>query len=154
MNLSEKINWKVKWLIEKFKDGSKYAQEEFEENILVNTGIQLMEDLLIGAGGTVFNNANAHIGVGNGTAAATASQTDLQGASKTRKAMEATYPQRSGQTLSFRSVFGSSDANYAWEEFAIFNNASAGVMLNRKVENKGTKASGETWTVTCTVTIS
>lgn len=154
MKLTEKINWKVNWVIEKFKDGIKYAEESFDENILVNAGIQLMEDLLIGAGGTVFSNANAHIGVGNSNTAAAAGQTDLQGASKTRKAMESGYPQRSGQTVSFRSVFGSSDANYAWEEFAIFNNASTGTMLNRRVENKGTKASGETWTVTCNITIS
>jgi len=155
MNLTEKIKWHIKWQIEKAKDNVVYAIETFEENLLVNTGIGLLEDLLIGAGGTVFNNANSHIGVGDSTTAAAASQTDLQAATnKLRKAMEATFPSRASQTLSFKSVFGTSDANYAWEEFGIFNAAAAGTMLNRKVENKGTKASGETWTITVTVTIS
>jgi hypothetical protein len=99
----------------------------------------------------VFSNANAHIGVGNGTTAFDVAQTDLQGASKTRKAMESGYPTRSGAQLTFRSVFGTSDANYAWEEVGIFNASSAAQMLSRKVENKGTKASGATWTVTVTL---
>ena len=155
MNLTEKIKWHIKWQIEKAKDNVVYAIETFEENLLVNTGIGLLEDLLIGAGGTVFNNTNSHIGVGDSTTAAAASQTDLQAATnKLRKAMEATFPSRAAQTLSFKSVFGTADANFAWEEFGIFNAAAAGTMLNRKVENKGTKASGETWTITVTVTIS
>lgn len=136
MKLTEKINWKVNWVVEKFKDGVKYAEEKFDENILVNTGIQLMEDLLIGAGGTVFNNANAHIGVGNSNTAAAASQTNLQGASTLRKAMESGYPQRSGQTVSFRSVFGSAEANYAWEEFAIFNASTPGLCLTDVLKTK------------------
>ena len=161
--------WEVSWRLEKrrealedFAEGSdefhrRFAPYEIIEgrgNILVNAGIQLMLDLLIGAGGTVFSNANAHVGVGDSTTAAAASQTDLQAATnKLRKAMEATYPSRSGQTLTFRSVFGASDANFDWEEWAIFNASSAGTMLNRKVQNFGTK-SGGTWTLTVTVTIS
>ena len=41
-----------------------YDEERHHGNLLVNAGIQLLEDLLIGAGGTVYSNANAHIGVG------------------------------------------------------------------------------------------
>lgn len=131
-----------------------YEVIEGEGNILVNSGIQLLLDLLIGAGGTVFSNANAHIGVGDSTTAAAAGQTDLQAATnKLRKAMEATFPSRASQTLTFKSVFGTGDANFAWQEWAIFNDASAGAMLNRKVESFGTK-SGGTWTFTVTITIS
>lgn len=100
-------------------------------NLLTNAGAQLVEDLLIGAGGTVFSNANAYIGVGNGTTAVSAAHTDLQGASKTRKAMNATFPSRSSQTLTFKATFGTSDANYSWEEMAAFNASSAGTMLSR-----------------------
>ena len=52
---------------------------EAEGNILVNAGIGLLEDLLIGAGGTAYSNANAYIGVGDSTTAATAAQTDSPG---------------------------------------------------------------------------
>lgn len=142
------------WRIAKYASDAEYAAGNPYEvsilpgNITVNAGIQLMLDLLIGAGGTVYNNANAYIGVGDSTTSESASQTDLQAATnKLRKAMSAGYPSRSGQTLTFRSVFGPSDSNYAWNEFAVFNAASAGTMLNRKVNSQGTKASGQTWTI-------
>jgi hypothetical protein len=108
---------------------------------------------VIGEAVTEFNNANAHIGVGNSTTAFAASQTDLQGASKTRKAMEATYPTRATNVLTFRSLFGTGDANHAWDEWGVFNAAAAGVMLNRKVEAFGTKTAAAQWQLTVTLTV-
>lgn len=103
---------------------------------------------------TFFTNANAHIGVGDSSTAFNASHTDLQAASnKLRKAMDATYPQRSANVLTFKSTFTTSDANFAWEEWGIFNASSSGVMLNRKAESLGTKTSAQTWAITCTLTV-
>ena len=132
------------------------AISEIDGNLLLNEGIALLLDLLIGAGGTAYNNANSYIGVGDSSTAESASQTGLQAASnKTYKAMQATYPSRSAQTVTWRSVFASGDANYAWNEFTIVNASSdTGTNLNRKVSSQGTKASGQTWTVDVTVTIS
>lgn len=104
--------------------------------------------------GTNFDNTNAYIGVGNGTTAFAATQTDLAGASKTRKAMDATYPQVSTNVITFRSTFGTGDANYAWEEWGVFNASTAGTMMNRVVANNGTKAGTETKVVTVTITLS
>lgn len=130
-----------------------YAVEEVEGNILVTAGITAMLNLLIGAGGTAFNNANANLGVGDSATAAAIGQTDLQaGANKARASMVATYPQVSTNTVTFRSDFTGAVANYAWAEWGTFNAAAAGTMLNRKVEALGTKASG-TWTLTVTITI-
>lgn len=131
-----------------------YESLEYDGNLYVNAGIALTLDLLIGAGGTVFSNANAHIGVGDSSTAASAGQTNLQAATnKFRKAMEATFPSRSAQTLTFKSSYGSGEANFAWEEWAIFNDSTAGTMLNRKVQSFGTKAGG-TWVLTATFTLS
>ena len=125
------------------------------ENILVNAGIQLMLDKLIGAAGTVFDNANAHIGIGDSNAAPAAGQTDLQAASnKVRKAMDATYPQRSGQTMTWRCTFATSEGNFSIQEAAVFNAAAAGAMLNRLLAALGTKTSATTLQVTATLTIS
>ena len=102
---------------------------------------------------TFFDNTNAYIGVGDSTDAFDATETDLQASSnKVRKAMEASYPQRSGAELTFRSLFGTSDANFDWEEWGIFNNSTAGVMLNRKVEDLGTKADTQSWQITAVLT--
>lgn len=108
-----------------------------------------------GTTGTSFDNANAYIGVGDSTTAFAATQTDLQAATnKLRKAMDATYPTTAANVLTFRSTFGTSDANYAWQEWGVFNASSAGTMLNRKVESLGTKPSSQTWQFTVTLTLS
>lgn len=80
-------------------------------------------------------------------------ETDLAGASKTYKGMEATFPSSASQKATFKSSFGSSDANYAWEEWVVKQVTSA-KCLNRKVESMGTKASGSTWTLEVDITLS
>lgn len=107
----------------------------------------------IGEAVTPFSNANAHLGVGDSTTAFAASQTDLQAATnKLRRAMDASYPQRSTNVVTFRATFGTSDANWAWQEWAIFNGSSGGTMASRKVESLGTKTSASTWQLTVTLT--
>lgn len=178
MNKHDAFVWKAEWRVEKFhgeynrelylaKKQLPYEVIEREGNLLTYGGVSNIWECLIGNGTataaqalTYFNNANAHIGVGNSTTAAAATQTDLQGASKTRKAMEATYPTHTDGTgaasnaqIVFRSVFATGDANYAWEEWGVFNASTAGRMLNRKVEALGTKTSSAAWTLTVTLSI-
>lgn len=124
--------------------------------MLVTTGVNHMLGLAIGESLTKFDNSNAAIGVGGGTGATTAAaigQTDLQGLNTTRKGMDASYPTRNGNAATFRATFGTSDANHAWQEIAVFNSTSGGVMLSRKVEDMGTKTSSATWVVTLTLTV-
>lgn len=141
---------------------------EREYNLLMYGGSSTRWEALIGNGTatagqalTYFNNAQAAIGVGDSTTAAAATQTDLQAASnKLRKAMDATYPTHTDATTSgaasivFRSTFGTSDANFHWQEWIIANSATAatGRALNRKVEDLGTKASSASWQFTVTLT--
>lgn len=112
---------------------------------LTNAGRDFMAGATIGAEATLFDNANAHIAVGNGTTAFAATQTDLQGTSKFRKAMDAGYPTRSGNVLTFKSTYAGAEANFAWEEWGVTNAATGGTLLNRVVEYNGTKQSGQTW---------
>ena len=122
---------------------------------LVNLARDLIADAITGgASYTKFNNANAYIGIGDSSTAHAAAQTDLQAATnKTRKAMDATYPSRSANVLTFRATFGTGDANYAWNERGIFNASSSGQMLSRKVISLGTKTSSASWQITCTDTV-
>lgn len=106
----------------------------------------------VGAPTPVFDNANSFIGVGDGVTAFVATQTDLVGASKFRKAMDATFPTAAGNVLTFKSTFGIADANFAWNEWGVFNAVAAGTMLNRKQEALGTKPSNQTWAFTVTLT--
>ncbi|HEY6021700.1 MAG TPA: hypothetical protein VIY48_18080 [Candidatus Paceibacterota bacterium] len=120
---------------------------------LTNAARDVIASLVVGAGGTVWNNANAYLGVGDSSTAFAVAQTDLQAASnKLRKAMDATYPTLAANVQTFRSTFATGDANWAWNEWGIFNAAAAGTMLLRKVESLGTKTSAQSWQFTTTIT--
>lgn len=156
------IKYRTEWVIRKYKDDQDYqANNPYEVtridgNLLLNEGITALLTLLIGGGGTAFSNANAYLGVGDSDTAASASQTGLQASTnKLYAAMSSTYPQVSNQTVTFRSAFGSSDANFAWKEFTAANgNSDSATNLNRKVSDQGTKASGQTWTLDLAITLS
>jgi hypothetical protein len=121
---------------------------------LTNAGRDFIATAIINDSPTPFDNTHAYLGSGDSTTAFDVTHTDLQAASnKLRKAMEATYPQRAANVLTFRSLFGTSEANWAWQEWALFNAASAGVMLSRKVESLGTKTSAQSWQLTAELTV-
>lgn len=154
--------WRVKTTLEKYANrreyqaGSPYEVLHDEGNMLVNVGINLIWTLVAGGTGTPFNNANAHIGVGDSSVAENANQTDLQAAdNKLRKGMVTGYPVfGSAQKIVFRSEFTENEANFDWREWGVFNAATGGTMLNRKVANSGTKASGSIWVFTVEITLS
>lgn len=103
---------------------------------------------------TAFSAANARIGVGDSATAYAATQTDLQAATnKLRKGMDASFPTVATNVLTFRATFGTAEANFAWQEWGVFNAAAAGTMLCRKVESLGTKTSAQSWQMTATVTL-
>lgn len=145
-----------------------YEVIEREDNLLLYGGASCLWECLIGNGTgtaaqtlTYFDNGNAHLGVGDSATAAAATQTDLQAVTnKLRKAMDATFPTHADATTSgaasivFKATFSTSDANWAWEEWGIFNGASGGRMLNRKAETLGTKTSAATWALSITMTLS
>jgi hypothetical protein len=176
--LHEHAKWRIKWRLEKFNDAVDHADTlgrqpdeviEVDRNLLMYGGVSNLWECLIGNGTTssgqtltYFNNANAAVGVGDSSTAAVATQTDLVASSnKLRVAMNASYPQHTdgvvsgSATITFQASFGTTQANYAWNEVAIFNSASAGIgrMLNRLVQSFGTK-SGGTWSMTVQITIS
>jgi hypothetical protein len=159
----EKGKWKTKWTIikydseEDYKKGKVAKIEEYDGNILLNEGINLIWTLVCGGSGTPFNSANAYIGVGDSTTAESATQTGLQAATnKLYKPMDSGYPiYGSNQQAIFQATFGASDANFTWNEITVANGGSdSAVNLNRKVVSMGTKASGAVWTARVTITIS
>jgi hypothetical protein len=158
--LKDQVLAKKVWTFTKYRDDQAFERGEFYErriivgNVLLNEGITALQNLLIGNAETNFGNANAYIGVGDSATAAAASQTGLQASTnKLYKAMSATYPQISGQTTTWRAAFGSSEANFPWQEFTVSNgNSDSADNLNRLVSDQGTKASGQTWTIDVAIT--
>jgi hypothetical protein len=129
-----------------------YEVIDGEGNLLLNSGIDEMWDLIVGDSANHYNNASAQIGVGDSSTPASPSQTDLQAATnKTYKGMESGYPTSASQKATFKASFGDSEANYAWNEWVVKQSTSS-KCLNRKVESLGTKASG-TWTLEVNITL-
>lgn len=150
----------ARWVVRKYASDEDYrldrpfAVSVIADNLLLNEGITALQNLLVGNAETSFGNANACLGVGDSSAAESASQTGLQAAAnKLYKAMQATYPQIAGQVTTWRAVFGSAEANFDWNEFTVANgNSDSADNLNRKVSAQGTKASGQTWTLDLQIT--
>ncbi len=176
----DSVSWKAKWHIDKFRDstgdvakmlrlGASMAEvlrqfpeafitmEEWTANVALNEGLQELIDVICGIGTpTKWDSGNARLGVGDSNTAENASQAGLQAATnKTYAPMDSGYPVRTNQTAEWRATFGGSDANYAWEEYTVVNASSdSGKNLNRKTASKGTKSSGETWTLSLQITFS
>ena len=121
---------------------------------ITNAGAVLAAQCLMNDSATFLNSTNSHLGVGDSTTAFAAAQTDLQAASnKLRKSMESGYPSRSSGALTFRALYSTSQANFAWEEWGVFNASTGGTMFSRKVESLGTKTSAQSWQLTATITL-
>ena len=128
---------------------------EVPDNLLVNEGIGELLDLLCGLGSPTVFGTGSYIGVGDGTTAAAAADTVLAGSNKDYQAMESGYPQRANQTVTWRAIWGSTEGNFAWQEWTVANgNSGSSKNLNRKVAPLGTKGSGSSWTLTVTITVS
>ena len=118
---------------------------------LTNVGRDFIAKAIINDGATFFDSSNAHVGVGDSSTAFSVGQEDLQGSNKTRKVVDSA-PIRNGNEIEFRVIFESDQANHAWSEWGVFNHASSGEMLNRKVENLGAK-SGGVWMLTVILSV-
>lgn len=166
---------KKKWTIQRFKNDAAYqarqptsvvdgkgnilsAISEFEQNVLLNEGINnvLLPVLCGTASPTVYDNANARLGVGtDGTTAESASQSGLQGGTTSFATMDTGYPSVGSQTATWKATFDGTTANQDWKEFTTVNAADdTGDNLNRKVSDQGTKADGQVWVLTLEITFS
>jgi hypothetical protein len=115
---------------------------------------------------TKFSATSARIGVGTVSTAATSADTKLGGdtgsASTTSYyALVSSAPvittTATPCTLVFTASFATGVANFAWAEFGTDNYTASSVygqgavFLNHGISSQGTKASGQTWTVTETL---
>lgn len=162
--------WRPILRVEKFHgdDLSRAPYEVIERagNLLTTAGLGRITSLIIGGGGQAVTNTAARLGVGNSSTAAAVGQTDLQAAAGSSnrqfKTMDATYPQQSAGVITFRSTFGTTLANFAWNEWGIDvgtptvsdGTTVAALLLNRAVQSLGTKTSAGTWVATATITLS
>jgi len=150
--------------------------EDTFENLFTTTGVNTLFTIALSGVGTAntsgsaalataeFNSTQSRIGVADGTTAATASDSDIQSTGSNKEwLVVSSAPVVSTNTMTFTTTFGTGDANYAWNNFGIDNcggsNAtsttrSGGTMLDHVVSAQGTKASGQSWVPSFSLSIS
>lgn len=156
----ESAEWQVlKYRGDSVDEKDLYEVIEGHGNLLTYGGASAFWNRLVNATPTVgvFNLANTYLGVGDGVTGAANTQTTLQGSNtllKQATAVNHTDATTAGaQQATLITTFATGDANFAWQEWGVFNAASAGRMLNRKVESLGTKTSAATWQLTLTLSL-
>lgn len=141
-------------------------------NLLTTVGLARLTSLFEGGGGAVFNAAQAIVGVGSSSTAATVGDTHLGGDGSTTTAWyqgaDSGYPTQSGGTISCNATVGTGNGNFTggWQEWCLGiatgtitpggTLASVGtgaIMFNHKIANLGVKASGAIWTAQTTAVI-
>jgi hypothetical protein len=142
-----------------------YLTTEVEGNLITTAGWTRLMSLLTATGSTQALSALAvRIGVGNSNTAEAYTDTDLgaSAGSSNRYFQPVTGAATLGtRTTAFAATFGTADGNLAWNEFGldvgtptVAGGTTVGALLfNHKAGiAQGTKASGQTWTATATLT--
>jgi hypothetical protein len=147
-------------------DVTPYLASEVLGNLITTAGWTRLMSLLTAGGGQALTATSVRIGVGNGSTSEAYGDTDLAAAagSSNRYFQPVSAGGTLGtRTLAFAATFGTSDGNFTWNEFGIdvgtptvAGGTTVGALLfNRKAGiAQGTKASGQTWTATATITFS
>jgi hypothetical protein len=144
-----------------------YLSTDVVGNLITNAGWTRLMNLLTAQGGTqALTSTSVRIGVGNSNTAEAYADTDL-GASAGAGNRYFQPVSGSGslgtRTLAFAATFGTADGNFAWNEFGLdvgTPTVAGGTTVNALLFNhkagiaQGTKASGQTWTATSTLTFS
>ena len=128
-------------------DGQIKDQRQLK-NLIVNTGLNFicsrMKDTTDGA--------MSHMGLGSGTTAAAAGDTDLGSILGAREGLDSTTV--TDNTITYVASFEAGDATGAVTEAGLFNALTAGTMLCRTVFPVVNKGASDTMSVTWTITLS
>jgi hypothetical protein len=130
---------------------------------LTNDGRDYMTGACVVNPAQLFDATNATIGVGTSTTAFNVTQSDLIAAASVKAygVVDGAPTNSPANQLQFVATFGTAVANFAWNEWGVFNSTGVAptaseTMLSRKVESPslGTKTTAQSWEITCTLTVS
>lgn len=163
--LAERSLYDINWVIDRFDaDGTPLGSSRVDGNLITTAGLTRLTSLLNGAGGTALTTTTARIGVGNGAGTAAVGDTDLSAsAGSTNRWFQTCTVSTAAGVVTITGTFASADGNFAWNEFGIdigtatvtSGNTVNATLFNHKTSiAQGTKASGQSWAVTVTITFS
>lgn len=162
--------WHCHWQVAKYEDdaafaaGDPYEVNDIPGNLLTTAGLGRIATLVTAGTGNLISSTTARVGTGNGGGTAAIGDTDLSAAAgSTNRWFQTCTVTIPSNVWTFAATFASADGNYAWTEMGIdigtatvtSGNTVNAVLLNHKTGiAQGTKASGQVWTATATITIS
>lgn len=121
------------------------------KNLVVNAGLGFITARMTGTS----ENVMSHVGLGSGSTAVAAGDTDLGSLLGSREALDSsTVSGSNNEKIVYVSAFEAGDATGAITEAGIFNASTSGTMLCRTVFSTVNKAADDTLTVTWTITLS
>jgi len=131
------------------KDAEGNIKETREiDNLVVDAGLDFIASRMEGVSSDVMS----HMGLGSGTTAAAAGDTDLESLLGSREELDSTTV--TDNVITYVSSFEAGDATGAVTEAGIFNASTAGTMLCRTVFDVVNKAADDTLQVSWSITIS
>jgi phage gp37-like protein len=132
-----------------------YEIVETPPNLFLTAGVTKLWQLAAGISSTHLDATNARLAVGDSSTAAAAAQSDLVGTNKVRKIVSGA-PVISGNQITFSTQFGTGEANFAWLEVGVANDAS-GQLISRSAltaPGLGTKVNTAVWVLNWSLAIS
>ena len=131
------------------KDASGKVKETREiKNLVVTTGLGFICSRMAGTSSGVMS----HMGLGSGSTAASASDTDLGSILGSREALDSSTA--SANTIQYIASFEEGSATGEVTEAGLFNASSSGTMLCRSVFSALTKTAEDSMSVTWLLTLS
>jgi hypothetical protein len=127
-------------------------KQQDEHNLVVNAGLAYIASRMLDASAAVMT----HMGIGTGTALATAADTALGTQLSTRVGLDSTTivtTVATGDSVQYVATFGAGQSTGAVTEAGIFNAATTGTMLCRTVFDVINKGELDTLVITWKVTI-
>lgn len=128
---------------------------ELPPNLFLTAGITKLWNLVTGASSTHFDATNARLAVGDSAAAVAAGQTDLQATTNKLRKVVSGAPVVSNNQVTFSASFGTGEANFAWLEVGVGNDASGALLSRTAIASPGlgTKVNTASWVLNWTLGI-
>lgn len=117
------------------------------DNLVVNTGLAFIASRMGGTSADVMS----HMGIGSGTTAAAAGDTDLESILGSRNALDSATV--TANEIEYVATFAAGEGTGAVTEAGIFNASTAGTMLCHTIFDVVNKGENDTMTITWLVSL-
>lgn len=145
--LSDNLKLKGDVAIKLFDKDGNIKQEENIKNLVVDAGLDFIASRMVGTSSNVMS----HMGIGSGTTAAAAGNTDLESILGSRITL--TSSSANSEEVLYVASFGAGVSTGAVTESAIFNASSGGDMLCRTTFSVINKSSDDTLQINWTISL-